>query len=190
RESEIAAARNLVGGPRLPRADRPARILLHPGSRSLHRIWPADRFAAVCDRLQDEAGAQIFLVAGPGEQNLIDDLRRHAQTHLVALKPLGSIAAFAALAAQCDVFLCHDSGPMHVAAAVGTPVVALFGSQNATLWRPLGDHHTVLQPPSPCPCLGPAAPSPCVRDDSYRSWCVRLLSAEQVFAAVARALRR
>jgi ADP-heptose:LPS heptosyltransferase len=190
RDTELAAAQKLLGGPRLPRADRPARILLHPGSRSLHRVWPADRFAAVCDRLQDESGAQIFLLAGPGERDLLDDIRRQAKTHLVALKPLGSVPALAALAAQCDVFLCHDSGPMHIAAAVGTPVVALFGSQNATIWRPLGDRHTVLQPPLPCPCLGPAAPTPCVRSDSYRSWCVRLLTAEQVFAAVARALRQ
>jgi ADP-heptose:LPS heptosyltransferase len=78
---------------------------------------------------------------------------------------------------------------MHVAAAVGTPVVALFGSQNATIWRPLGPHHTVLQTPRPCACLGAAAPTPCVRTDSYRSYCVRKLEVPAVVAAVARTLR-
>jgi ADP-heptose:LPS heptosyltransferase len=78
---------------------------------------------------------------------------------------------------------------MHVAAAVGTPVVALFGSQNAAIWRPLGADHTVLQTPLPCACLGAAAPTPCVRTDSYRSYCVRQLEVPAVVAAVARTLR-
>ena len=71
-----------------------------------------------------------------------------------------------------------------MAAAVGTPVVALFSSQNATIWRPLGAGHTVLQTELPCACLGAEAPSPCVKGDSYQSWCVRKLTADQVFDAV------
>jgi ADP-heptose:LPS heptosyltransferase len=73
---------------------------------------------------------------------------------------------------------------MHVAASVGTPVVALFGSQNAAIWRPLGPRHTVLQTPLPCACLGAAAPGPCVPSDSYRSYCVRQLEPDLVFAAL------
>jgi len=185
RPADVAAATRITGGPKSEIANRKSKILVHPGSRSPYRLWPAERFAAVCDRLQDERGAQVFLTAGPGEENLVAAIRRHAKTHLVALPPLASVGALAALVAQCDAFLCHDSGPMHVAAAVGTPVVALFGSQNATLWRPLGDRHTVLQTPLPCACLGAAAPTPCARDDSYRSYCVRQLSVDQVFAALA-----
>jgi heptosyltransferase III len=166
-------------------AVRPPRILVHPGSRSAYRLWPADRFARVCDRLQDELDAQVFLAAGPGEQALVDEIRQRAHTHVVGLMPLTDVGTLAALAAQVEVVLCHDSGPMHVAAAVGTPVVALFGSQNATIWRPLGEHHTVLQTPLPCTCLGADAPGPCVRDDSYRSYCVRKLTEEQVFTALA-----
>jgi ADP-heptose:LPS heptosyltransferase len=115
----------------------------------------------------------------------VQEIRSRAQSHLVALDRPLPVGEFAALAAQFDVFLCHDSGPMHVAAAVGTPVVALFGSQNATIWRPHGDRHTVLQTPLPCACLGDAAPTPCVKGDGYRSYCVRLLTVDQVFAAVA-----
>ncbi len=187
-ESDVTAARKLTGGPKSKTQNLISKILVHPGSRSPYRLWPAERFAAVCDRLQDELGAQVVLTTGPGEENLVADIRHHAKSHLVALPPLASVGALAALVAQCDVFLCHDSGPMHVAAAVGTPVVALFGSQNATLWRPLGERHTVLQTPLPCPCLGAAAPTPCVRSDSYRSYCVRMLSVEQVCAALSNPL--
>ena len=177
RPDDIAAAQRLV-----PRGGR--KVLVHPGSRSIHRIWPVERFAAVCDRLQDELGVQVFLTAGPGEQALVDQIRKNARTHLVTLPPATHVGGFAALAAQFDVFLCHDSGPMHVAAAVGTPVVALFSSQNATIWRPLGAQHTALQTSLPCACIGDAAPTPCVRGDSYRSYCVRKLTADEVFHAV------
>ncbi|MBI5690886.1 MAG: glycosyltransferase family 9 protein [Verrucomicrobia bacterium] len=186
---DLAAAARLTGGPKSTAAPRSPRVLLHPGSRSPYRLWPADRFAAVCDRLQDEQGAQVFLTAGPGEEALTEAIRRAARSHLVTLKPLTSAGALAALAAQCDVFLCHDSGPMHVAAAVGTRIVALFGSQNATIWRPLGEGHTVLQTALPCTCLGSTAPGPCVKGDSYRSYCVRKLEVPEVHAAVSRALR-
>ena len=74
-------------------------------------------------------------------------------------------------------------------ADVGTPVVALFSSQNAVIWRPVGERHTVLQTTLPCACF-PAGtlPEPCVPGDSYRSYCVRQLGVEQVYAAVARSL--
>ncbi len=163
---------------------RPSRILIHPGSRSAFRLWPAERFAAVADRLQDELGAQVFLVAGPAEHALVEQIRSHAKTHVVALNRTLSLGQFAALLAQFDVFLCHDSGPMHVAAAVGTPVVALFSGQNATIWRPLGERHSVLQTSLPCACF-PAGqlPAPCTKGDSYKSYCVRQLTTDQVFAA-------
>ncbi len=175
---DIAAAQRLVypGG---------RKVLIHPGSRSEHRIWPVERFAAVADRLQEELDCQVFLTAGPREKHLLEQIRRTANTHLVIADAPRTVGGLAALLAQFDVFLCHDSGPMHIAAAVGTPVVALFGSQNATIWRPLGDQHTILQTPLPCACIGAEAPTPCVRGDSYRSYCVRMLEPDQVFDAVA-----
>jgi len=181
RSEAIAAAQRLV-----PRGGN--KVLIHPGTRSAFRIWPVERFAEVCDRLQDKLGAQVFLTAGPGEQPLVAEIKANARTHVVTLDPPRDVGALAALLAQFDAFLCHDSGPMHVAAAVGTPVVALFGSQNATIWRPLGERHTPLQPPLPCACLGAAAPGPCIPRDSYRSYCVRHLTADAVFAALTRTL--
>jgi ADP-heptose:LPS heptosyltransferase len=189
--NDVDAVAPLIGGLKSKIKNRNSKILIHPGSRSPFRIWPADRFAAVADRLQDELGAQVFLVAGPAEQALVQEIRRHAQTHLVALDRAFSVGQFAALLAQFDAFLCHDSGPMHIAAAVGTPVVALFSGQNATIWRPLGEHHTVLQTTLPCACF-PASqlPSACTPGDSYKSYCVRQLTAEQVFTATRAALLR
>lgn len=179
--ADLAAAQRLV-----PRGGN--KVLVHPGSRSPFRVWPAERFADVCDRLQDQLGAQVFLTAGPDERALVEQIRSRARTHVVALDAPRDVGRLAALLAQFDAFLCHDSGPMHVAAAVGAPVIALFGSQNATIWRPLGPRHTILQTPLPCACIGAAAPTPCTPGDSYRSYCVRKLAADDVFAAVTRTL--
>lgn len=181
REEDLAHWRRFVGA-------QGRMLLVHPGSRSPARIWPAERFAAVCDRVQDDLGAQVVLAGGPAERRLVAEIRGLARTHLMALDETPSLARFAALARASSALLCHDSGPMHVAAAVGTPVVALYGSQNPVLFRPHGDGHTQLVPAVPCaPCV---APGTCVPGDSYRTYCVRQLTVEQVFAAVREALGR
>ena len=181
REEDVAYWRRFVG------AQGPV-LLVHPGSRSPARIWPMDRFAAVCDRVQDDLGAQVVLAGGPGERRLLSEIRGLARTHLLAVDEPPSLARFAALARVSAALLCHDSGPMHVAAAVGTPVVALYGSQNPVLFRPHGAGHAQIVPSQPCsPCLAPDA---CVPGDSYRTFCVRQNSVDRVFAAVRAALAR
>lgn len=164
------------------------RLLVHPGSRSAFRVWPAENFAAICDRVQNELGAKVLLVGGPAEQSLLAAIAAAARTKLETLSASLSVAEFAALAERCDLMLCHDSGPMHVAAGVGTRVVALFGSQNTTLWRPAGENHVVLQAPQPCAdCVAPAV---CVPGDSYRNYCVRRLTVDTVWTAVRAQLAR
>jgi ADP-heptose:LPS heptosyltransferase len=174
RAEDLKATRAFATGPS-------PKILLHPGSRSPFRIWPAENFAAVCDRLHRELDTRVSIVSGPAEQSLVDTictLARNPPARIAAL----NVPQFAALASQFDAFLCHDSGPMHLAAAVGTPVIALFGSQNATVWGPVGDRHSVLQAPLPCrTCVSPGA---CIPGDSYRNYCVRNITVDQVVAAV------
>jgi ADP-heptose:LPS heptosyltransferase len=179
READIAATRAQLG---------PGRILLvHPGSRHAERIWPRiwpmPRFAAVCDMAQEQLGARVVLAAGAGEQSLLAEIRRHMVQAPIPFDTSLSVAQFAALAQCCSLLLCHDSGPMHVAAAVGTHVVALHGSQTIRQFLPAGEGHTLLQPPLPCgaACV---APNECVQGDSYHSFCVRRIEVEEVFAAV------
>jgi len=167
---------------------RPSTILIHPGSRSAFRLWPAERFAAVIDRCQRELGVGAVLVGGPGETAFIEEIRARCASAPVVFNETLSVPRLAALMSLFPVLLCHDSGPMHLAASVGVRVVALYGSQNATIWRPLSDQHIVLQTNLPCSCLS-NLPQPCVKSDSYRSYCVRKLEPADVFAAVAAALR-
>jgi ADP-heptose:LPS heptosyltransferase len=188
REIRLVARENDVGYWRRYVGAQGKTLLVHPGSRSPWRIWPADRFAAVCDRVQDELGAQVVLVGGPAEGRLLAEIRGLLRTHVLAPDEPPSLPRLAALARACSALLCHDSGPMHVAAAVGTPVVALYGSQNPVLFRPPGEGHTLLVPSMPCaPCVSPDA---CVPSDSYRNHCVRRLTVDEVYGAVRATLAR
>lgn len=181
KEADLAAMRRLVGAT--------GRVLLvHPGSRSPWRVWPADRFAALCDHAQDALGAQVVLVGGPADATVLTEIRRHARTHLLSPPGALPLPQFAALAHLSAALLCHDSGPMHVAAAVGTPVIALYGSQNAELFRPIGTGHTLLRPP--LPCINCVAPGKCVPGDSYHNFCVRNVALERVSDAVRHVLAR
>ncbi len=174
-EADVLALRRFVGAS--------SRVLLvHPGSRSPSRLWPAERFATVIDHAQDELDAQVILTGGPADAAILDAIRQRVRTHLLNPPGPASLFQFAALARLSDAVLCHDSGPMHVAAAVGTPVIALYGSQNVMLFRPAGPRHTVLQPPLPCTSC--VAPQECDPSDSYRSQCVRNISVDRVIDAV------
>jgi lipopolysaccharide heptosyltransferase II len=184
-EAERAAALALLAE-RNP--DRKPVVLLHPGSSSSFRLWPADRFARTADRVQRELGAVVMLVGGPKESALLREIARFAETPLAVLPQPIPLARLAAVFAQARAVLCHDSGPMHIAAAVGTKVVALFGSQSRALWGPLGDGHQVLQAQLPCgsACV---APGQCNPANAYRSYCVRRIGEDEVFQALAGVLR-
>lgn len=179
--AEVAAVRKFVGAS--------GRVLLvHPGSRSPMRVWPAENFANVIDYVQDDLGVQAILVGGPTDQPIVTAIREKVRTHLYELPGALPIGRFAALARASDAMLCHDSGPMHVAAAVGTPVIALYGSQNATLFQPMGAQHMLLRPPLPCETC--VAPDRCVREDSYHNLCVHNVTVDRVRDALRSRLTR
>jgi len=176
--------------PKLPatrelRKSRP-RVFIHPGASRSARVWPLERFASVCNQLHDQLGAEVFLIAGPSERAAACTIRDTAHSQPVVINESLSLGEFAALCRHFDLMLCNDSGPMHIAACMGTRVVALFGAQNAILWGPIGgaeNGHAILQTSRPCACLD-GLPSPCIKSHTDRSYCVRKLSVEQVIEAV------
>jgi ADP-heptose:LPS heptosyltransferase len=169
-------AQNLPALASLPSGRK--RLLVHPGSRSAFRIWPPENFAAVCDQLQRDGTACVTLIGGPAEQTIVAAIRAAMQTAPVVIAQSVSVGQLAALLQCFDLFLCHDSGPMHLATAVGLPVIALFSSQHIDEWRPLGPQSIALQPP--LPCVNCVAPGVCVPDDSYRNFCVRNITPDRV----------
>jgi lipopolysaccharide heptosyltransferase II len=181
-------------------AMRPAPLVaLHPGAGrySLARIWPTERFAQVARALVDVHGADVIVVGGPDEVDLGAALEaqveRPGRVHVLAGRT--SIHVAAALLERCDLFVGNDSGPMHIAAAVGTPVVAVFGPSNWSAWGPYvppdePSPHTVVRRELPCmPCFY-RAHSLGLREGCGPRPCLTGLAADPVLAACMAALDR
>ena len=140
--SELQRGRTLLHDQR--RAGRPL-ALLHPGSGGAGKRWPLERFQALAGALQS-AGMRCAMVCGPVEE----ETGLPAAEGLPAGIPLirqSSLADLIGLAAAADLFVGNDSGPAHVAAAVGTPTLALFGPTDPDLWRPLSPRARALRAP-------------------------------------------
>jgi heptosyltransferase-2 len=126
-----------------------ALVAVHPSASCMSKRWMPDRFAQVADRLIDAQAVQIVLIAGSGDDarhtEAVERSMRHRPINMAGRLSVGELAA---LLSRCRLLISNDSGPVHIAAAVGTPVVALFGRAqpgiNAARWRPLGPQHIVL----------------------------------------------
>lgn len=112
-------------------------VHLHPASRWSFKCWPADRVGALCDRLAAR-GLPLVLTCAPDakERELVAAVRAAAHVPLVDLSGQLSLKELAALTARARLFVGVDSAPMHIAAAMGTPVVAIFGPSGDREWGP------------------------------------------------------
>lgn len=124
-KSEIPGAR-LYAKP-APHGTRPV-LAMHPFASAVSKAWQAERFVAVARRLRDAGGMEPVIMAGPG-----DDTTPFAEFRTLAEAPLGEVKSLLASAA---LFIGNDSGPAHMAAAFGLPVVVLFGASDPVAWAP------------------------------------------------------
>ena len=134
-------------------------IQMHPGSRWLFKCWPAERYAALLDRLAVD-GVRVVLTGAPDprERGLVDAILAASasptRAQLVDLTGALDLRELAALTREARAFIGVDSAPMHIAAAMGTPVVALFGPSGDLEWGPWGvANRVVTSVEHPCrPC--------------------------------------
>ena len=165
----------------LPQGDGPL-VVVHPGASAPNKLWPGERFAAVCDDAQGRMGARVLLLGGPREAGVLELIRSAMLTPATVLDGPVSVRELAALLQAADLFLGHDSGPMHLAAAVGTPVVALFGAASPVQWGPRGEGHQVVRPSMPCQAC--VHPERCQPPNPYKMSCVCRISEDMVRAAL------
>jgi len=128
-------------------------IAMNVSARWPTKRWPTESFAATADRLHREGAGPVVLIGGPEDRAEARAVRARAAAvrDLTGLTPVGLLPALLQSAA---VLVANDSGPMHVAAAVGTPVIALFGPTSPVRTGPYGTGHTVLTHAVPCrPCF-------------------------------------
>lgn len=100
--------------------------ILNPGGGWVTKLWSPEGFAAIADRLFEEVGLRSAVTFGPGEESLAEAVVNHSKTG-AAVAMASTLKQFYALAQRARLFLGGDTGPMHMAAAAGTPIVAIFG---------------------------------------------------------------
>lgn len=159
-------------------------IAVHAGASFPGRRWQPERFAVAIDRIAADSGLYVVLVGGPGEAEATDRIMAAARTPIVNLAGALSLETLLALLHQARLFIGNESGPMHMAAAAGIPVVGLFGLTNPVRWGPVGVPSTSLRPSMPCDCIGGDL---CRRTDPTKACCVWRLEVDPVVTA-ARAL--
>jgi lipopolysaccharide heptosyltransferase I len=151
--------------------------VIHPTARWESKKWAPDRFAKIADWLMEEKKMPVLFIGGRGEREEIDRLLSTMKHPAVNVAGKTGLLESAELIRRGRFFLCNDSGPMHLAAAVGTPVFALFGPTNPAKVGPYGAGHTVLQ--KKIDCLG------CGRDRCARgNECMNAISVEEVQQAI------
>jgi heptosyltransferase-3 len=129
-------------------------IVVHPASRWLFKCWPAPRVAEVINRLQ--AGGARIVVTGsvnPDENALVEEVLRSLNPPAIDLVGKLGLKELAALIGRAELFIGMDSAPLHIASAMGTPAVVLFGPSGEIEWGPWQVPHRVLVSRHSCrPC--------------------------------------
>ena len=150
-------------------------LSIHPGSGSAKKNWPADRFAAVAETLRRECDVALLLVAGPADCDVRDEVLKRSKVGPSAIAEGLPLPNLAAMLQRCALHIGNDSGISHLAAAVGTATVALFGPTDERVWAPRGQRVGVVA--GTCDCR------PCdreTRDSCSRAECMRSIEVDQV----------
>jgi len=158
------------------------RVALHPGTSEFARFkrWPLPRYAELARRLR-ERGVSVAVSVGPGEEPLRDAMQAAVPGIPVILGAALGLVDLAGVYARCDLLVAADTGPLHLAAAAGARVLALFGPKDETLYGPRGTGHAVAFHDVPC--------RPCKRRDCVSPQCVLGLDVDRVERLVLEQLR-
>lgn len=161
-------------------------VVLHPGASCPSKRWPVERFAALGDVLSERFGAEVAVISGPDGIPQAEEVLSRMRRPAVPLPGRLSLPETAALLKRARCLVSNDSGPVHLACAVGTPVVAIFGRWEPGLgpvrWGPTGAGSVVLHRDVGCrPCLAHRCPIGFV--------CLEAISVEEVLSATVHAAK-
>jgi lipopolysaccharide heptosyltransferase II len=160
-------------------------VALNPGASHRVNRWDPQQFARLADLLRDEFDARTVIIGGPGDEALADEITATAASQPLVLTGRTTLPQLGAVLKRCAVLVSGDTGPMHLATAVGTKVVALFGAADPGRTGPVGSGHRVVQA-SGVPCI-PCCSRTC-NNDTYLE-CMEKLTAEKVLQVVGEVLQ-
>lgn len=162
-----------------------AMVIVHPGSSNKAKIWPMERYAEVVRNIRSSTGAAVLLIGGKEERALAEKIIKLSGADAVNMAGDLSLRQLAALIKRASLFIGNDAGPMHIAAALGVKVIAIFGRNipgvSPIRWRPWGEGHVIFHETPGCDPCGDTA---CRFD--YR--CLKNVTAKAVSEAAKAAL--
>jgi heptosyltransferase II len=149
-------------------------VLLCPGSiNSRAKRWPAERYAALADRLA-QGGFTVALIGSPGELSVSEEVAAHAQSPATMLTGKTTVAEAVALISIADVLITNDTGPAHIGAALKTRTLVIFGPTNPLTTYPMSPNAEIIRHPPDCaPCM--------LRDCPIDHRCMTAIMPDEVF---------
>ncbi|WP_319526232.1 lipopolysaccharide heptosyltransferase I [uncultured Desulfosarcina sp.] len=153
-------------------------VAINPVALWETKLWRNERFAELAGRLIRDDRVDVVFTGGPDDRRVVADIQDMMTEPATSLAGKTSLTQLAELYRQSEVLITTDTGPMHLAAAVGTPVVALFGPTAPWRTGPFGEGHRVIRTAPPC--------SPCFkrRCDEHQCRCMNEITVEMVREAV------
>ena len=149
-------------------------VALNPGASWSSKLWPVEKFADLCDIFEDSK-VPLVVIWGPGEESLVEGILETARSKPHVAPPT-TLKQLACLLERSVLYVGGDTGPMHMAVAMGTPVVGIFGSSDPARNGPYGEGHRVLQADIDCVS--------CWKKRCSSMKCMDNISAEKVADAV------
>jgi heptosyltransferase-2 len=130
-------------------------VALCPGSiNSRAKRWPTERYAALADRLVDELGAQVLLVGSNAEADVSLEVSKQMRNQPLTLTGETDLAELVATLSLVDLLVTNDTGPAHIASALGRPTLVIFGPTNPLTTRPFSPFGEIVRKPPDCaPCM-------------------------------------
>ncbi len=129
-------------------------IAIHPGSPIALKRWLPERYAELADWLIAQKRAQILYVGVEDEIPIITEIQARMRGESINIAGKTTLTQLASILHTCNVFIGNDSGPMHLAAAVGAQTIGLYGPGDPTRFGPAGEKCQTIRRRSDCPCLG------------------------------------
>ena len=145
------------------------------------KVWPKERYLKVINRLMKENNSHILIFGGPKELDIVNFLLKNAiYSDKITSCPVDDILTSAGLMKKCGLFITNDTGPMHIAAALGLPVLAIFGSTNPAWTKPSGVRTKVIYKQLEC---GPCYDRTC-KKNKVKYDCLAKITEEEVFNGI------
>jgi len=158
-------------------------VTIHPGARGKLRQWRAENFAEIACRLKESFQADIILIGGPGEQDIVDKVETGIGSPVSFKSTSLTLLEMAALLRRSRLFIGNDSAPGHIAAAVKIPCLTLFGPTFPHMWRPLSPvGEVIFKNVSCCGCRQKV----CARPENS---CMDLIEVDEVWEKTEKLLK-